>query len=111
VFLIPFTFIWGGFAIFWVVGTIFADVPWFFPLIGLPFVVVGVYVSIGRFWLDARRRATTFYAVTTDRVLILSGIRTRRIKSLSIDTLPDVTLAERPDGSGLITFGSAGLLD
>lgn len=30
---------------------------------------------------------------------------TRRVKSLAIDTITDISLTERNDGSGVITFG------
>jgi len=44
-----------------------------FPLFGLPFVAVGLYMVFGRFIGDARMRARTFYGVTNDRVIIISG--------------------------------------
>lgn len=80
--------------------------PWFFAIWGVPFVLVGLYIMFGRFWVDARQRAHTCYAVTSERIVIVSGLFARRVKSLSIDTLSDVSLTERRDGSGTITFGS-----
>lgn len=104
--LIPFSVLWGGFAIFWEVEVLANGAPLFFAIWGIPFVLVGLYIIFGRFWVDARQRARTVYAVTSERVLIISGLFARRIKSLSIDTLSDVLLTERGDGSGTITFGS-----
>jgi hypothetical protein len=77
----------------------------FFALFGIPFVLVGLHMIFGRFWLDARQRAATIYAVTSERVVIVSGVFTRRVKSLVIDTITDVSLTERRDGAGTITFG------
>ena len=59
----------------------------------------------GRFFADARTRARTYYGVTSERIIIVSGMFSRQIKSLSLRTLTDVSLTERGDGSGTITFG------
>ena len=91
-FQIPFTLLWGGFALFWNVAVWAGDGPIFFRLWGLPFLLVGVYMVVGRFWLDARRRARTSYGVTTERVLIASNLLSPSIKSLTLRTLTDVTL-------------------
>jgi hypothetical protein len=100
--MIPFSILWGGFAVFWEVSVLRTSAPSFFALWGIPFVLVGLYIIIGRFFVDARRRAHTSYALTSERVII----RTRNsVKSLSVRTLSDVTLTERADGSGTITFG------
>jgi hypothetical protein len=39
--------------------------------------------------------------------LIVSGLLSRRVKSLNIRTLSDVSLDHTSDGSGTITFGPA----
>lgn len=104
-FLIPFSILWGGFALFWEAGVILTGAPFFFILWGVPFVLVGFYIVIGRFFVDARSRARTFYAITDERILIISGIFTQHITSLQLRTLSDVSLTQYRDGRGTITFG------
>jgi hypothetical protein len=105
-FVIPFSIMWGGFAIFWEATVIATGAPFFFAVWGVPFVLAGLYIMVGRFWVDARQRTATVYGVTSERAVIVSGVFARGVKSLSIDTLTDVSLAERAGGAGTITFGS-----
>ncbi|KKM24457.1 hypothetical protein LCGC14_1604910 [marine sediment metagenome] len=119
VFLIPFSLLWGGFAIFWeamALGMFFAAaaadgngapsvVRIIFPLFGLPFVLIGLYLIIGRFFVDAKRRARTFWGVTKDRIIIVSGLFSQKVTSLNLSTVSDLSMTQKRDGSGSITFG------
>ena len=90
VFLIPFSLLWGGFAIFWEWSVFNSNAPFLFLLWGIPFVLVGLYFIVGRFVVDARQREKTCYGVTNERVIIVSGIFSRKVKTLSLRTLsPD----------------------
>ena len=107
-FLIPFSLMWGGFAIAWNAAVWLApfdsaggDPGWFFKLWGLPFLVVGLYLIVGRFFHDAHIRKNLFYAVTDQRVLVL---RKSKITSLDIHRLPRLELSEHRDGTGTLTF-------
>jgi len=105
--VIPFSLLWCGFAIFWESSVIYTDAPLFFKLWGIPFICVGLYMVIGRFFVDAKQRGKTYYGVTNERVIILSGIFSQQIKSLNVKTLTDISLDEKSDRSGTITFGLA----
>ncbi|MFK5073636.1 hypothetical protein ACI4BE_29325, partial [Klebsiella pneumoniae] len=74
-----------------------ANPVWFFKLWGLPFLIVGLYMIIGRYFHDAHIRKTVFYAVTDQRILVLRG---SKITSLDIDRLPRLELSEFRDGTG-----------
>lgn len=103
--LIPFSLMWGGFAIFWEFTVFTSGAPFFFMLFGIPFVVLGIYLIIGRFFVDAKQRSRTWYGLTNERVIIVSGVLSKSVKSLNIDTLSDVTLTEKAGGEGSIAFG------
>ena len=114
--LIPLGLLWGGFAIFWDVmalGVFFGgaaeveslpDIAIIFPLFGVPFILMGLFI-FGRFLVDARQRARTFYGVTDKRIIIMSGLFSRKVKSLNLRTLTDLSMSEKSDGSGTVTFG------
>ena len=104
---IPFSLAWGGFAAFWEWNAIKMGAPLVFKLFGVPFVLFGMYLVIGRFFADARRRSRTVYGVTADRIIIISGSADRQIKSLPLNTITELDLSERPDGSGTITLGGS----
>ncbi len=102
---------WAGFAIFWNATVWMApfgngggDGPGlFFKLWGLPFLIVGLYLIVGRFFHDAYLRKRLVYAITDRRVMTLRGAR---FSSLDIARLPRLDLDEHRDGSGTIAFES-----
>ncbi len=112
---IPLSLFWGGFVIFGVLSNVL-DISnlslknlnndqYIFDLIfGLPFVAIGLYIIFGRFFTDAKIRSNTDYAVTNQRVIISSGLFSRRIKSLNLKSIHDVIISQKEDGSGTIAF-------
>jgi hypothetical protein len=103
VFLIPFSLMWGGFAIFWEISVIREG--WGFGVVwGIPFVAIGLYMIAGRFLVKSRRRRRTHYALTDKRVLIVDGGGSTRAAFLS--SIPTIDSRLRSDGSGTIIFGN-----
>ena len=101
---IPFSLFWCGFIAFWEHGVIEAGSV-FMMLWGIPFILVGAYLLIGRFFHDAWLRAYTDYAVTSQRVLIVTTLFTRKVRSLELASLGEMSLTERRDGRGSLVFG------
>lgn len=105
-FLIPFSVLWGGFAVFWNVSVWSTDAPLFFKLFGLPFLIIGLYVIFGRFFVESWLRRRMRYAVTNQRIIIQSGGRST-VKSLDINRLSSLELHEKSDCSGTIRFDNS----
>ena len=109
---IPFSLLWGGFAIVWECAALgFFSKPAnsnaatsFMALWGIPFVLVGQYLIWGRFFYTAWKKARTFYGVTNKRVLVLIAGSNRKITDGYLSRLDSVTLTTRADGIGTIEF-------
>jgi hypothetical protein len=97
---IPFSIVWTGFFVFWEGDAIRSGAPLFTRLWGIPFLVVGAYLVPGRFVVDLWVRGNTAYGVTDRRVIVSSGLLSRRTTSHALDALPAVTLSERRHGEG-----------
>ncbi len=109
--MIPLGLVWGGFAFFWeyravqslresggpeAVGMV---------LFGIPFVLTGLYLVVGRFFHDAWRRRHTWYGLTDKRAIIVSGGMRRKVISLPRAAMVEVTLTRHGDGRGTLVFG------
>jgi hypothetical protein len=71
-YLIPFSILWGGFAISWETAAIVSRAG-LFVLFDLPFVAMGLYITIGRFLYKARQKRKTLYVLTNRRAIVLVG--------------------------------------
>jgi hypothetical protein len=102
-FMIPFSIFWGGFSFFWEANVLRSGAPFVMALFGLPFVAIGIYITVGRFLHDAWKRRRTVYGITNERILIAQQGGT----TLSLDLRGvDVAIVEdHADGTGTITFG------
>jgi hypothetical protein len=107
-YLIPFSLFWCGFAFVGASGVIFGTKSASFGnLIFVLFAAVGLYSLIGRFFVDAMRRKNTAYALTGRRAIIAADFFGRNVQSINLQTLPEVSVTEKSDGSGSIQFGAA----
>jgi hypothetical protein len=106
--LIPFSLMWGGFAVFWeaqVAGYGGGRRPWEFGLVwGIPFVLIGQYLIWGRFLQAAWKKKRTHYAVTNRRVIAVQDGWRRQVASAFIDTLPALIKEGGFRGIGTLRF-------
>ncbi len=110
-----------GFALFWINGAYqasshiskspnaFAKSFSVFPLFGLPFLLAGLGIVLAPLWAYLKGRSTV-YAVTNQRVMVISGNGTRSVKSLTPADIVSVDHRERPDGSGDVVIYTNGIV-
>ena len=111
-YLIPFSLLWGGFAIFWEMGVFGywgngpkgGTLSIFMSLWGIPFIVIGQYMIWGRFLYDGWLKRRTYYAVTSRCALVVQKGWNRKTSWIYISSIPTV---EREEGSkaGTLWFG------
>jgi hypothetical protein len=107
IFGIPFA----GFALFWMNGAMhathglskssngFAKSFSVFPLFGLPFLFIGLGIVLAPLWAYLKG-LNGVYAVTNQRIMIITGTTSRSVKSFTPADIVSVEHRERPDGSG-----------
>src|SRR6267143_1952125 len=74
-----------------------------FPLFGLPFLLIGLGVILAPLWAFLKG-GNTVYAVTNQRVMVITGGGNRSVKSCTSADIVSVERRERPDGSGDIVI-------
>lgn len=98
---IAFSFFWIAMA-FSFPGTQSNPLGWLFPMFGLPFVAVGLWLVFGVHVVDVRKRRRSIYALTNKRALIGTDFGTRRLKSHPISK--DTALELRPGPPDTVIF-------
>lgn len=104
-FFIPFSLFWCAVVFIWFAMAFASGAPLFIILFGIPFLLAGCYVLFGRFWFDAKNRGGTYYGITNQRIIIVSGGFRRSVNSIDINTLTGLSLTERSNGSGVVMLG------
>ncbi|MFA5857513.1 MAG: hypothetical protein WC955_00440 [Elusimicrobiota bacterium] len=121
-FMIPFSIFWTGFSLVWeaaACGMFFVNkhsgtntIPsgidlftYIFPLFGLPFVLIGLYLLFGRFIYKHYLRKKTFYAVTDQRVIIVTTLGNKNMRALELDKIEEISKTVNSTGRGTLVFG------
>jgi hypothetical protein len=110
-YLIPFSLLWGGFAIFWEMsvlgywghGANNGSPSTFMALWGIPFIVMGQYFLWGRFVYDAWLKRHTYYVITNWRIFMLQEGWNRRTSWMYIGAIP--TVEREGSITGTLWFG------
>lgn len=101
-FLIPFSVLWAGFAFFWEGTATLAHTPLIVKIWGVPFVLMGCYFLIGRFFHDAWRRSRTIYGLTSQRIVIVTS---SALKTIELNSIGEMRLENGKSTYGSIVFG------
>ena len=114
--MIPFSLMWGGFAIFWEAGVLgftgFGPrngphaIQYFMALWGIPFVLIGQYLIWGRFLYAGWRKRRIIYALTDKRAMVVDVSRGRSVTAAFLRQLPVIQKSVRRSGIGTLTFGN-----
>ncbi len=100
---------WTAFAVFWIAaaaGGIWGqggnNVPFvfkFFPLFGVPFVLVGLGMLSSPFWSYYASKKS-FYAITNSRVITFTGGRSMTVRSFKPEQLQETYRVDHANGTG-----------
>ena len=109
-FLLWFFFIpWTAFSLFWIAGASGFKLPsfdsgWsFFPLFGLPFLLIGLGGLSAPIWLR-RKALSIIYAITNERAISIEGAKSVTVKFYLVNGLKALERTEHQDGSGDLVF-------
>lgn len=108
--LVLFGIPWTAFAVFWMFGAAGFRAPQFnqgfdfFPLFGIPFVLVGVGMLSSPVWMMWKSQRSAY--VVTDRRAILfdGGLRSTTIRSFRRHQIGNLRRVQRSDGTGDLIF-------
>jgi len=103
---VPFGVVWLAFSVYWEWLVIQAE-NWVFIAWGIPFLLIGIYQLVGRFFWDGLQRRSTYYGLTERRAIVVSGLRTRQVKSIDYLSLTELAITEHANDEATIAFGSA----
>ncbi len=119
-FLIWLLFIpWTAFSVFWIAAAAGFKIPdfsqpsfqLFFPLFGVPFLLIGICGLAAPFFLPLflkQKAANMIYVITNLRAVIIQAGKTTTYKSYYPKQLINLERTENPDGSGNIIFAKDG---
>jgi hypothetical protein len=105
-FVIPFSLIWTGGVFTGFVAMVSAEDPDPMGVLITSFMtLVGVFLVVGRFVLDAYIRRNLDYALTDRRILIARSGLGRKFTAMHLDRIADVDIDHHARGRGTIRFG------
>lgn len=102
-YMIPFSLLWCATVVLWEwftlgMGELGTTMAW----LGIPFMLIGLYLLLGRFFMDAFTRRHTFYAISPKKILVKTGKWNISTDIFPLKTILRITLEKKGDGSGTL---------
>lgn len=72
-YIVPFSILWTAFALFAVASAVTGSGPLGLLVLGIPFLCLGAYITVGRFLAKARQKRRTLYVLTDQRAVVAVG--------------------------------------
>jgi hypothetical protein len=108
-YLVPFSLLWGAFAIFWEASAVTSHGGLFFDVWGVPFVAIGLYMIAGRFIVRRRLMRRTAYAITEQRAIAIRPTWRggRETTSVWFASSPPISQRAVHNGHGTVIVGTS----
>ncbi len=103
--VIPTTLLFSGFIFYWEYEVVTTHQFWVLQLWGIPFVLLALFLVIGRFFIDAAVRGKTYYGLTDRRIVSVVGDKTT---SYALGDISGMGASAARNGVGNIVFGVPG---
>lgn len=101
---IPFSIMWLGFVCFWEYNIIIYNYPWVFHVLGIPMVIAGLYMAIGRFIFKRYKKKNSCYVITNKRVIETYIDERLGYKEKPISEIGRMVRFVEKDGVGTLVF-------
>jgi len=103
--VIPTSLLWGGFALYWEYEVVTTHQFWVLQVWGIPFVLIGLFLIVGRFFVDAALRSRSYYGLSDKRILIVIG---DKLQSYPLSDISGIGITSGSDRVGSLVFGVPG---
>jgi hypothetical protein len=104
--LIPFSIIWTIATLIFELVSFEPDFPIYLSIIGIPFLIIGLFLLIGRYILDTKRRKNIFYWITNKRIIIKGEKLRNTVQYYQILGIYGITIKHKDRKFGTIVLGN-----
>ncbi|MEM6726404.1 MAG: hypothetical protein AAF598_20340, partial [Bacteroidota bacterium] len=89
---------WAGVAFFWEYSMLSSGGPLMLSILGIPFILIAIYMVIGRFFYSSWRRKKTYYALTNQRLVWATDFFKKRSLTVDLKEIDQMKRLTKPNG-------------
>jgi uncharacterized membrane protein len=114
--MIPLSLFWSVFTFAWEIIAIISGIysamliPFIMAIFGIPFVIMSLYILIGRFFYKSYLKKNIYYYVTNKRAIVAINKEYKKFECEYLDSLNVINKQIDIAGSGNIIFGNSPLM-